>query len=90
MNPELETLLAKANARVEAMTPAEREAMYQAQRESFARAMMPAGHGMTREQIVARIAELDAKIASATGWGAALGEMHEEREELRLSLRRFI
>jgi len=37
MVSELEELLRRAKARVEAMTPEEREAMYRAQRESVAR-----------------------------------------------------
>lgn len=40
MSPELEELLEKAKAQVEAMSPEEYEAMIQAQRESFVRGMM--------------------------------------------------
>ena len=42
---ELDELLAKANARYEAMTPDEKAAMHKAQRESFIRAMRPCEHG---------------------------------------------
>lgn len=47
MGQDLDELMAKARERVERMTPAEREAMYQAQRESFVRAMAPCEHGMS-------------------------------------------
>lgn len=39
-------LLEQALARIDAMTPEEREAMYQAQRESWARAFAPCEHGV--------------------------------------------
>ena len=42
---ELRERLMKANERTLAMTPAEKEAMYQAQRESFIRGMGPCEHG---------------------------------------------
>ena len=43
---DLNQLLAQTRARVAAMTPDEREAMHQAQRESFVRAMQPCEHGV--------------------------------------------
>ena len=42
----IEELLAAAKARVEAMTPEEREAMWEAQRQLFARSMLPCEHGV--------------------------------------------
>lgn len=41
----LRDLIAESRARVDAMTPAERDYLWQAQRESFARAMAPCEHG---------------------------------------------
>ena len=46
MKRSFDELLAAANERVAKMSPAEREAMRQAQRESFARAMAPCEHGI--------------------------------------------
>lgn len=42
----LERLIERANARVEAMSPEEREAMWKAQRESWVRGMAPCEHGI--------------------------------------------
>lgn len=84
---DLDMLLQKAKAAVEAMSPAEREAMFVAQRESFGRSARPAGHDMTREQIEGRLCYLDSAIRNATGWGGALSAMDEERAELQRSLR---
>lgn len=78
--PELEELLDLARKHV--MSPAE----VAAQRASFIRAMMPAGHDMTPEQILARVSVLEHDIAACTCWGAALAELNEERQELVESL----
>lgn len=48
MSPELERLLAEAKRKVEAMTPAELEAMLKEQRESYVRAEMAMGDEGTR------------------------------------------
>lgn len=45
MDEELRELLAQAQARFEAMTPEEKAAHRQAQRESFMRAFAPCEHG---------------------------------------------
>lgn len=44
---DLQSLIDASKARVAAMAPEERAAMYQAQRESFARAMAPCEHGVS-------------------------------------------
>jgi hypothetical protein len=43
---------------------------------------------MTREQMLARVRELDAKIAAYPHWGAALTAMDEERRGLIQALER--
>lgn len=43
---KLDELLRQAKARVDAMTPEERAAMYKAQAESWARGMAPCEHGV--------------------------------------------
>lgn len=43
---DLATLIHNSLTKLAAMTPAEREAMWQAQRESFTRAMQPCEHGV--------------------------------------------
>lgn len=82
MPNDLYARIAEAQARFDAMTPEQQAAMRQAQRESWVRGMMPFGHGMTPEQRRARIIEIDAQIAAATRWGAALSELGEERADL--------
>jgi hypothetical protein len=44
--PDLAELFARAKAKVEAMSPAERASMYEAQRQSWARGMAPCEHGV--------------------------------------------
>jgi chromosome segregation ATPase len=44
---------------------------------------------MTKEEIEARLVELDSKIARATGWGAPLNVLSKEREHLKLALARL-
>lgn len=44
---------------------------------------------MTREQIEARIAELEARNAETPRWGAAVGARYEEIKELKAALRRL-
>lgn len=85
MSPELEALIEKAKGHV--MTEEE----IAAQRASFVRAMMPAGYGMTTEQIQMRIIHIDQQIANTSCWGALLSELREERDELvaELSKRGF-
>ena len=79
---ELDALLAKARTHV--VTDEEKVA----QRESFVRAMQPAGHNMGTEAIFKRIGELDSRLGEFDRWGAAVGEMTEERDELRAELTR--
>lgn len=50
-------------------------------------AMLP--ENMSRQQLEARILELNMQIAAATSWGAALAAMDEERTELVRALRRL-
>lgn len=79
---ELDALLAKARTHV--MTDEEKVA----QRESFVRAMQAAGHGMDTGAILKRVVELDSHLGEFDRWGAAVGEMTEERDELRAELTR--
>lgn len=44
---------------------------------------------MTEAEIIARIAELEAENAAASGWGAAVGARAEEIRELRGELNRL-
>jgi len=44
---------------------------------------------MTRDQITARIAELEAANETATSWGAATGARFEEIQDLKRALRRI-
>lgn len=81
-DPALLAALKAANEAFDRMTPEQQAAMRQAQRESWMRGMMPFGHDMTPEQRRARIIEIDAQIAAATRWGAALSELGEERADL--------
>lgn len=46
-DPELLELLRSSKAKVDAMTPDERAAMIEAQRQSFARSMAPCEHGIS-------------------------------------------
>lgn len=60
-----------------------------AQRASFVRASMPAGYGMTAEQIRLRLQQVNKRIESYSCWGAGLTELSEERKELEQSLKRI-
>lgn len=44
---------------------------------------------MDREQIVARIEQLQKEIDAATGWGAGVSVRHEEMQRLKYELRRL-
>mgnify|MGYP000255244711 CR=1 FL=1 len=46
LTSDFAVLITEANARYNAMTPEQQAAMWQAQRESFARAMAPCEHGI--------------------------------------------
>ena len=79
-------LIAKARTHVKAMTPAQRAAMYETQRQSFVRAFLPAGYGLSDAEIIERMAVLSVQLSLSPAWGAAVSEMAEERDELRLAL----
>ena len=64
------------------------EEMLAAQRRSFVRSCVPAGHDMSAEQIEARLVEVNKKISEYPHWGAGLAALDEERRELESSLRR--
>lgn len=46
-------------------------------------------HEMSREQMWARVAEINEKIASARQWGALLTALNEERNGLMRALRQM-
>ena len=81
--PTLAELLEAAHTHQ--MMPAEVEA----QRQSWARSERPAGHGMTADQITARIAEVTLIIAALKTGCAAYNVLSEERDELSANLRRL-
>ena len=81
MDAELKALIDKAQARYDAMTPEEQAAHDLAQRESFVRGMMPAGHDMTTDEIKQRIKEINVQLVDSIP-GAAHNELCEERKEL--------
>ena len=84
--PELESLIAASVARVKAMTPKEREAMYSAQRESFARS----GNfsAASDSQLINEYAYWVLKVKTTTQWGAALSAATEFRDEAEREIKR--
>jgi hypothetical protein len=75
MTPELQRAIDHAKARVDAMTPAERAAMYEAQRRSFVRAEASFGCDADEAAYRCAVAQGDgAKIARLEAEASARGD----------------
>lgn len=84
---ELQDLLKKSAEAFAAMSPAEQEAMFKAQRESMARSALPYGHNQSLEWCEAELLKVEQQIADAPHWGGHLTALDECQRELKTSIR---